>query len=97
MEQGETGGRRVSGRERKPTLRAVEGAEQAQLQFNERLIPGQADRERREWEDARTERLLAKMQQSGWAPQEGDLVWARFDRWCVVDCLIQSEDRSCML
>jgi hypothetical protein len=84
--EGEAAERRVSGRKRNPTSRAVEGAEQAQLQFNERLIPGQVDQERRERENARTARLRAKMQKNGWAPQEGDLVWARFDRWCVVEC-----------
>lgn len=80
--------RRASGRERKPTSRAVEGAEQEQLRFNERLTPAQMEREQREREDARTARMEAKVQRNGWAPKEGHVVWARFDRWCVLGCCI---------
>ena len=73
-------------RERKPTVRAMEGAEQAHLLFNDRVTPAQMDRERREREQARVARLQATTQTNGSAFQKSDLVWARFDRWCVPDC-----------
>eukprot|EP01044_Picomonas_judraskeda_P002665 COSAG03_NODE_198_length_10790_cov_17.850996_3_plen_663_part_00 len=73
-------------RERKLTVRAMEGAEQAHLLFNDRVTPAQMDRERREREQARVARLQATTQTNGSAFQKSDLVWARFDRWCVPDC-----------
>ena len=75
--------RALERRERKPTSRAVEGAEQVHLRFNARLTPAQMDRERSEREQARAARLQANTQTDGPAFQKSDLVWARFDRWCA--------------
>lgn len=81
--------RRASERNRTPTRKALEGAEQAHLRFNDRLTPAQMDREHRERERARVVERPHPLP-DGWSPQKGELVWARFDRWCAPGSLTRA-------